>query len=270
MIDRRSPSEKLLSHDASAIESAAGGPIDLAIILGSGLSSALRDAFTHTAIAYDKLLGFPVASLPGHAGEALVGTWNGKRIAAFAGRVHLYQGFSAQQVTVAVRLAHAAGAGSIILTNAAGALNPKLEPGDLMLIRDHLNLTGHNPLIGLSGEAVFTDMIDAYSPRLRNLAQSCASTANALYEGVYAGLLGPSYETPAEAHYLRAIGADVAGMSTVLETILARTLGLGVLGISAITNVVGDTASNHADVTAVSGKSSPHLARLLDQLIAKL
>ncbi|HUY11602.1 MAG TPA: purine-nucleoside phosphorylase, partial [Candidatus Dormibacteraeota bacterium] len=250
MIDRRSPSEKLLSHDASAIESAAGGPIDLAIILGSGLSSALRDAFAHTAIPYDKLLGFPVASLAGHAGEALVGTWHGKRIAAFAGRVHLYQGFSPQQVTVGVRLAQAAGANTLILTNAAGALNADYASGDLMLIRDHINLTGRSPLIGVGGEQAFTNMVDAYSPRLRNLAMSCAARDAALHEGVYVGLQGPNFETPAEAQYLRTIGGDAVGMSTVLETILARSLGLGVLGISAITNYAGRAQTTHADVTA--------------------
>lgn len=270
MIDRRSPSDKLLSHDASAIESAAGGPIDVAIVLGSGLSSALRDAFSHTVIAYDKLLGFPVASLAGHAGEVFVGTWNGKRVAAFAGRVHLYQGFSPQQVTVSVRLAHAARAKTIILTNAAGALNAEYAPGDFMLIRDHINLTGRNPLVGIGGEQRFTDMTDAYSPRLRGLAKSCAPDESPLREGVYAGLLGPNYETPAEAQYLRSIGADAAGMSTVLETILARTLALGVLGISVITNSVSASATSHEDVTAVSSKSGPRLARLLDHLLAKL
>ncbi|MGA7569742.1 MAG: hypothetical protein WCA80_02935, partial [Candidatus Aquilonibacter sp.] len=147
MIDRRSPNDKLLSVDASRVEETAGGPIDLAIILGSGLSSALRDAFAHVSIPYDTLLGMPVATLRGHAGEVLVGTWQGKRVAAFAGRVHLYQGFSPAQVTTNVRLAHAAGARMIVLTNAAGSLSEKLQPGDIMMISDHLNLTGRNPLV---------------------------------------------------------------------------------------------------------------------------
>ncbi|MDE2481528.1 MAG: purine-nucleoside phosphorylase [bacterium] len=270
MIDRRSPNDKLLSHDASRLEEAAGGPIDLAIVLGSGLSSALRDSFSHVSIPYDTLLGMPVASLRGHAGEALVGTWHGKRVAAFAGRVHLYQGFSPIQVTVNVRLAHAAGAKMVILTNAAGGLRDDMQPGDLMLISDHLNLTGRNPLMGYPHENPFVDMLDAYSPRLRAIAKSVVKPGVRLSEGVYAGLLGPNYETAAEARYLRTIGADAVGMSTVLETIFARCLGMGVLGISMITNIVGAPDTNHAEVTAQGAASGPHLAELIGDVLGKL
>src|SRR5580658_2393151 len=217
MIDRRSPNDKLLAVDASRIEDSAGGPIDLAIILGSGLSSALRDAFKHVSITYDTLLGMPVATLRGHAGEVLVGTWQGKRVAAFAGRVHLYQGFSPVQVTTGVRLAHAAGARMVILTNAAGSLRDDVQPGDIMMITDHINLTGRNPLIGWPHDNPFVDMADAYSARLRAIVKSVAKPEHRLREGIYAGLLGPNYETAAEANYLRTIGADAVGMSTVLE-----------------------------------------------------
>jgi purine-nucleoside phosphorylase len=270
MIDRRSPNDKLLAHDASVLEAAAGGPLDLAIVLGSGLSSALRDRFNATPIAYDTLLGFPVASLTGHAGEALVGTWHGKRVVAFAGRAHLYQGFSPQQVTVNVRVAQAAGAKIIVLTNAAGALNPEFETGDLMLIGDHINLTGRSPLIGAALDNPFVDMMDAYSSRLRAIVKSVARPEARLREGVYAGLLGPNYETPAEARYLRTIGADAVGKSTVLETISARSFGLGVLGISTIANVIGAPETLHTDVTAVAATSAPRLAGLLDAFISKL
>ena len=270
MIDRQSPNDKLLNHDASRIEAAAGGPIDLAIVLGSGLSSALRDCFAHTAIPYDSLLGFPVAALRGHAGEVLVGTWNGKRVAAFAGRVHLYQAFSPIQVTVNVRLAHIAGAKMVILTNAAGALNAAYSPGDLMLISDHLNLTGRNPLVGWPHENPFVDMSDAYSARLRAIAKSVVPSGVVLHEGVYAGLLGPNYETAAEAHYLRTIGADAVGMSTVLETIFARFLNLGVLGVSLLTNVVAAPDTAHEDVTLVGQQTGPKLAELLGAFITKL
>jgi len=270
MIDRRSPNDKLLAHDATRIEDAAGGPIDIAIVLGSGLSSALRDRFTHVAIPYDTLLGLPVATLRGHAGEALVGTWQGKRVCAFAGRVHLYQGFSPVQVTVSVRLAQTAGAKTVILTNAAGGLNADYSPGDLMLISDHINLTGRNPLVGWPHENPFVDMADAYSSRLRAMVKSVATPAARLREGVYAGVQGPNYETGAEAHYLRTIGADAVGMSTVLEAIFARFINMGVVGISLITNMVGAPETAHSDVTEQGHASSGRLADLLGAFIAKL
>lgn len=270
MIDRRAPNDKLLAHDATRIEERAGGPIDLAVVLGSGLSSALRDRFDHTSIPYDTLLGMPVAALRGHAGEALVGTWHGKRIAAFAGRVHLYQGFSPIQVTVNVRLAAQAGAKMVILTNAAGGLNPAFHPGDIMLIRDHLNLTGRNPLIGWPHENPFLDMTDAYSERLRGIVKSVAKPETRLREGVYAGLQGPAYETPAEVEYLRRIGADAVGMSTVLETMFARFIGMGVLGFSLITNVAGAADTSHSDVTAMGHDRAPALADLIESVITKL
>jgi purine-nucleoside phosphorylase len=270
MIDRRSPNDKLLAHDASQVADAAGGPIDLAIVLGSGLSSALRDSFSHTSIPYDTLLGMPIATLRGHAGEALVGTWNGKRVAAFAGRVHLYQGFSPVQVTTSVRLAHVSGARLVVLTNAAGSLSPQIETGDIMLIADHINLTGCNPLIGWPHENPFVDMNDAYSSRLRAIVKSVARPEHRLKEGVYAGLLGPNYETIAEAHYLRTIGADAVGMSTVLEAIFARFLNMGVLGISMITNVVAAAGTSHSDVTEQGARCGPVLADLLGRFIERL
>lgn len=267
MIDWRTPSEKVLSHDASTLEQAAGGPIDVAITLGSGLSSALRDRFTHRSVPYDELLGIPVAPLRGHAGEALVGTWGGKRVVAFAGRVHLYQGFSAQQVTMHVRLAKAAGAATMIVTNAAGGLNTQFVPGDIMAITDHINLTGRNPLIGLPLENPFTDLSTAYDPALIEAVRNAAQSQHRLREGVYAGLLGPTYETPAEARYLRTIGADAVGMSTVLETILARTLEMRVLGLSLITNIVAAPNTSHAEVTAVGAEAASRVADLLEAAV---
>ncbi|HTU69765.1 MAG TPA: purine-nucleoside phosphorylase [Candidatus Baltobacteraceae bacterium] len=270
MTDPRSPNDKLLAVDATRIDDAAGGRIDAAIVLGSGLSSALRDQFKHVAIPYDTLLGMPVASLRGHAGEVLVGTWKGRRIAAFAGRVHLYQGFSPTQVTVSIRMAQLAGARMVVLTNAAGSVTPKVEPGDIMLIRDHINLTGRNPLTGWPHDNPFVDMNDAYSERLRAIVKAVAKPEHRLREGVYAGLPGPSYETPAEAQYLRTIGADAVGMSTVLETILARFLSLGVLGMSMITNVVGAPGTRHVDVTEHGVQTGPLLADLLGRFFEKI
>lgn len=270
MLDRRSPNDKLLAHDANRLQEAAGGRIDVAVVLGSGLSSTLRDRFGATSLPYDTLLGFPVASLPGHAGEVLAGTWQGKRVAAFAGRVHLYQGFSPQQVTVNVRLASAAGAKVVVLTNAAGSLNPDFAPGDVMLIADHINLTGRNPLVSWPHDNPFVDMTDAYSERLRKIAKSCARTEHRLREGVYAGVLGPNYETAAEARYLRAIGADAVGMSTVLETIFARFLGMGILGLSIISNALGDAKTTHTDVTREASEAAPRLGSLLEEFVSKL
>jgi len=261
MIDR-------MSND---LERVAGGPLEVAVVLGSGLSPALSEAFPATRIPYDQLLGIPVASLQGHAGEALVGRWHGRRVVAFAGRVHLYQGFSPQQVVANVRIAHAAGAKLVIITNAAGALNPEFAPGDLMLIEDHINLTGRNPVVGAWLANPFVDMLDAYSPRLRAIAKSVArSEHRKLREGVYAGLLGPNYETRAEAHYLRTIGADAVGMSTVLETIYARSVGMEVLGLSLITNVVGSPDTSHGEVLTQALASAPRFAELLDSVLSKL
>ncbi|HTU81910.1 MAG TPA: purine-nucleoside phosphorylase [Candidatus Acidoferrales bacterium] len=269
MIDRRSPTEKLLAHDAETVENTAGGKVDVALVLGSGLSSMIGGAFAYRAIPYDRLLGMPVSSLEGHAGEALVGTWREKRILVFAGRSHLYQGFSAQQVTTSVRLAHAAGARAIVLTNAAGSLDPQLAVGSLMLISDHINLTGRNPLVGTTVRDPFIDMCDAYSPRMRDIVKRVAKPEHRVTEGIYAGVLGPSYETPAEAAFMRQIGARACGMSTVLEAILARSLGLSVLGISAITNVAG-ARGPHSEIVAAAGSTGPVLGELFDSLLTHI
>ena len=270
MIDRRAPNDKLLAHDASRIAEAAGGPVDVALVLGSGLSSALRDRFKYTSMPYDTMLGVPVAALRGHAGEALVGTWQGKRVVAFAGRAHLYQGFSPMQVTVNVRLAATAGAKLVILTNAAGGINTNFKPGDLMLISDHINLTGRNPLIGWPHDNPFLDMHDAYSERLRAIIKSIAKPEARLREGVYAGLQGPNFETPAEVEYLRRIGADAVGMSTVLEAIFARFINMGVVGISLISNMAGAKDTNHTDVTEIGHERGGALADLIGDFLTKL
>jgi purine-nucleoside phosphorylase len=270
MIDRRSPNDKLLAVDASRIQEAVGGQLDVAVILGSGLSSAFRDAFTHVSIPYDSLLGMPVATLRGHAGEILAGSLRGKRVAAFAGRVHLYQGFSPSQVTTSVRLACACGARMIILTNAAGSLRDDIQPGDIMMIKDHINLTGRNPLVGWPFDNPFVDMADAYSARLRAIVQSIAAPSHRLREGVYAGLQGPNYETAAEAQYLRTIGADAVGMSTVLEAIFARFLSMGVLGFSMITNAVAAPGTSHVDVTELGARTGPVLADLISRFLDKI
>jgi purine-nucleoside phosphorylase len=254
-----------LEADAARLNEAAGGSVEIAIVLGSGLSDALARKTSFVRVPYARLEGMPAATLAGHAGEALLATWHGKRVLAFAGRVHSYQGFNAQQVTYNVALAAQCGAKALILTNAAGGLNPAFAPGDVMLIADHINLSGANPLAGVALADPFVDMIDAYSPHLRALARRSDA---ALREGVYASVLGPSYETQAEVRYLRGIGADAVGMSTVLETIAARARNLDVLGISLITNVLGNSAVSHADVTAVAKAGASRLANLIDAILS--
>jgi purine-nucleoside phosphorylase len=239
------------------------GKIDLALVLGSGLSEILAQRTISQRISYADL-NLPVAKLAGHAGEALIIEWGGKRVLAFAGRVHGYQGFSAKELTRAVRLAHENGAKQLLLTNAAGAINEQFRAGDLMIIADHINLTGLNPLVGTELDDPFVNMTDAYSPRLRAAAKKIDGNVR---EGVYAGLLGPNYETPAEARYLRTIGADAVGMSTVLETIAARAAGIEVFGISLITNSVAAADTSHAEVTEAAKNAAPRLAALLDGLI---
>lgn len=242
------------------------GEIDIAIVLGSGLSELLGERAVFNRIAYTNI-GMPVAQLAGHAGHALVGRWHHKRVLAFAGRIHGYQGFEARDITRNVAIAAEHGAKTLLLTNAAGALNPDYKAGDLMVIGDHINLSGMNPLVGAGLTNPFVNMTDAYSPALRKLAHEIDGD---LREGVYAGLLGPTYETPAEARFLRTIGADAVGMSTVLETIAARAKLLAVFGVSLITNVVASPDTSHAEVTDVAKSAAPRLANLLDALLEQV
>ncbi|HEY9180279.1 MAG TPA: purine-nucleoside phosphorylase [Candidatus Baltobacteraceae bacterium] len=242
------------------------GEIDIAIVLGSGLSELLGERAALSRVAYADI-GMPVAQLAGHAGHALVGRWHGKRVLAFAGRVHAYQGYEARDVTRNIAIAAEHGAKTVLLTNAAGALNAQFLAGDLMVIADHINLSGMNPLAGSGLTNPFVNMTGAYTAQLRALAHEIDG---GLREGVYAGLLGPTYETPAEARYLRTIGADAVGMSTVLETIAARAKGLDVFGVSLITNVVAAPETSHVEVTDAAKNAAPRLAKLLDGLVERV
>ena len=259
-----------MKKDVKQLRELAGGDVDIAIVLGSGLSAAIDDKATFKKQPFPEFEGMPRAVLKGHSGQVLGAKWHDKRVIAFAGRVHLYQGFSAEAVTYGVRLAHRAGAKTLIVTNAAGGLNHAFSPGDLMLISDQLNFTGHNPLVGSKLKNPFIDMSDCYAPHLRQIAKHAANAHGGLREGVYAGVLGPTYETPAESRYLRISGADAVGMSTVLETIQARALGMFVLGLSLITNMVGPHPTTHDDVMSVGKKSAPRLADILDGVIASV
>ena len=266
--------KKRLESAAEYLREKAGGDIDCAVVLGSGLGPVLRERIDGTTVRYAKIDGMPEPRIAGHAGEAHIGMLHGRRVVAFSGRFHLYEGRDAADVIYPVLAAAHAGAQTIVLTNAAGGLNPDYRPGDIMLIADQLNLTGRSPLVGtttLPGSNVrFVDMLDAYAPYLRKLARHMAAEYGiVLHDGVYAGLLGPAYETPAEAAYLRTIGADAVGMSTVLETIAARALDRDVVGFSLITNVHGaGHATSHDEVLEISRTSAENVARLVEGIIA--
>ena len=252
------------------------------VVLGSGLG-AFADSLKHaTRIPYRDLPGFPVSTAIGHAGELVIGTVgaNGKRavdVAVMSGRFHLYEGYTAQQVTSGIRLFHQLGIRRVVLTNAAGGIHPDYTEGALVLISDHINLQGTNPLIGPNDPQLgprFPDMTQAYSAELRQLALDTAGELGmTLHEGIYAAVLGPSYETPAEIRYLKAIGADLVGMSTVAETITANYLGMAVLGISCVTNAAAGLSEgtlNHAEVLEVGQRMAGTFLKLLSAILRKM
>ena len=267
---------KRVEAAAELLREKAGGELDCAIVLGSGFGAVLRERIDGTTLAYKKIDGMPLPGVAGHAGEAHIGRLHGRRVVAFSGRFHLYEGRATDEVVYPVIAAAHAGARTFVLTNAAGGVNPEFRAGDLMLIADQLNLTGTSPLIGAGllpgAQARFVDMVDAYSPALRELARHMAAEYTiALREGVYAGLAGPAYETPAEARYVRSIGADAVGMSTVLETIAARALGREVVGFSLITNVHGTgSPTSHEEVLAASAAAAENVARMIEGIVANL
>ena len=237
---------------------------ETAIVLGSGLGSLIENVADTDRIAYSEFSDFPTTTVRGHAGEFALGEINGTGVLFAKGRVHLYEGHSARAVTTGIRILAAAGVKRVLLTNAAGTANPDFAPGSWMMLRDHLNLTGTSPLVG---SPEFIDMTDAYSSNWRNaFANAAAGTGVTLHEGIYAGLLGPQYETPAEVRMLRTLGADAIGMSTVLETIQARALSLEVAAFSCLTNwaagISGEHLS-HEEVLAVGKKAAGDFSRLL-------
>lgn len=244
-----------------------------AIVLGSAQAAFLDAVEDAQVIPYDEIPNWPVPRVPGHAGKLVVGKANGTPVTVLAGRVHLYEGWTPQQVVFGVRVLARLGMKTLVLTNAAGGINPSYSPGLLVLLHDHINLMGVNPLVGPNDEELgprFPDMSNAYAPALRETAQSTAARLGIdLAGGVYAGLLGPSFETPAEIRYLRAIGADLAGMSTVPETIAANHAGVRVLGISTVTNMAAGMQKelSHHEVLEVGKSSASSLIRLLTELL---
>jgi purine-nucleoside phosphorylase len=253
------------------------GTPDVGIVLGSGLgdfTSALRESVT---IPYGEIPHWPASAVVGHAGNLVVGTLGGKRVAALSGRAHFYEGHTMQVATFATRALGLLGMKQLILTNAAGGINLNFKPGTLMVIDDHINLMGTNPLVGPNEERFgmrFPDMTEAYSKRLRAIADDAASAKGVpVAHGVYVAVHGPSYETPAEIRYLRTIGADAVGMSTVPETIVARHMGIDVLGISCITNPAAGVLPKplvHDEVMEVARRVRAEFSALLEAIIERL
>ena len=249
---------------------------ELAIVLGSGLGG-LADRITRAVrIPYDEIPGFHAPRVEGHKGELVIGGLGGKTVLAQSGRFHMYEGYSADAAALPVRVFAALGIRTLVVTNAAGGIRRSYGHGTIMLISDHLNLTGRNPLVGhqRSGEERFPDMTDAYDPGYRGAARAAARRLGiTLEEGVYAGLLGPSYETPSEVRMLERLGADAVGMSTVVEVVAARALGMRCLGFSLVTNPgagISPVPLSHADVMDIAGKAGGELARLVEGVIESL
>jgi purine-nucleoside phosphorylase len=243
---------------------------DVAIILGTGLGALAREIQVETAIEYADIPHFPLSTVESHTGKLLLGTLGGRRVAAMQGRFHRYEGYTLQQIAFAVRVLHGLGARTLIVSNACGVMNEEWRAGDLMLIEDHINLLGDNPLIGPNvdewGER-FPDMSEPYDPALQDVARTVAQENGiVLRAGVYVAVTGPNLETRAEYRMLRFLGADVVGMSTVPEVITARHMGMRVLGVSIITDECFPDTLEVADISkiiAAANAAEPRLTALV-------
>jgi purine-nucleoside phosphorylase len=249
----------------------------IALVLGSGLGAFADELMDATRIPYEKIPHFPSSTAVGHAGVLAIGKVGGIAVAAMQGRVHLYEGYSAREVAFAMRAFGRLGIRSAILTNAAGGINEEFKQGALVVIRDHINLQGANPLIGPNDERFgprFPDMTQAYWRPYREIALAEAKTLSIeAHEGVYAALTGPSYETPAEIRYLRTIGADLVGMSTVPEVIAARHMGMRVLGISCVTNMAAgilDRPLDHSEVLETGERMKGQFIALVRAVLPRI
>ncbi len=259
------------------IEGHTGIQPSVGVVLGSGLGAFADELSERVDIPYHDIPGWPGSTAVGHAGKLILGKLDGLSVAAMAGRAHLYEGYSPAQVTYGVRVLGSLGVRAMVFTNAAGGINLALEQGGLVLISDHINLQGCNPLTGPNDDSLgprFPDMSEAYSKQFRSAAKQVAvALCIPITEGVYAAMLGPSYETPAEIRYLRAIGADVVGMSTVPEVIVANHMGIPVLGISCVTNMAAGILAqkiNHEEVLETGLMVRDTLVRFLKSLLPRL
>ncbi|MFY9747048.1 MAG: purine-nucleoside phosphorylase [Acidobacteriaceae bacterium] len=246
----------------------------IAIVLGSGLGAFAQQLEGATAISFGEIPHFPQSTVPGHSGKLVIGKVAGVPVAVMQGRVHAYEGYTPEEVTFPVRVLGRMGVKTLVLTNAAGGINEGLKQGQLVLIADHINFSGRNPVAGRNDERLgprFFDMSEAYSARLRELAHEAARAMDfRLDEGVYLSVLGPSFETPAEIRAFRTMGADLVGMSTVQETIVARHMGMEVLGISCVTNLAAGIQKEplrHEEVMETGRGVEKQLAGLLTRLV---
>ncbi|UNL92728.1 purine-nucleoside phosphorylase [Paenibacillus polymyxa] len=266
-----------IQEAADYIRAKSGISPEIGLILGSGLGILADLIQDGVSIPYQDIPHFPVSTVEGHEGELLLGTIEGRAVVMMKGRFHMYEGYGPQLTAFPVRVMKQLGIQSLLVTNAAGGVNTFYKAGDLMVISDHLNLTGQNPLIGPNDAALgvrFPDMSEAYSRRLREIAKQTATQQGfSLQEGVYAGLLGPNYETPAEIVMLRTLGADAVGMSTVSEVIVARHAGIEVLGFSCITNMAAgilDQPLSHGEVMETAEKVREQFLKLVLAIIPQM
>jgi purine-nucleoside phosphorylase len=261
----------------SYIQSQTGLRPNYMLILGTGLGQLADEMDVETEIPYDQIPHFPVSTVESHAGKLLFGSLGGKDVVAMQGRFHFYEGYTMQQIAFPVRVLKANGADCLFVSNACGGMNPNYKRGDIMLIRDHINLLGDNPLIGPNDDDLgprFPDMSDPYTERLRDIAQTVAlEEAIAMHQGVYVSVAGPMLETRAEYRYLRLIGADVVGMSTVPEVITAVHMGMDVLGISVITDECFPDALEPViieDILDAAAMAEPKMTRVIIRVLEKL
>jgi purine-nucleoside phosphorylase len=262
---------------ASQVREATGSAAPVAgLVLGSGLGGLARRIEGQRSISYSELPGFAAPTVPGHAGRLISGTLAGRAVVALAGRFHVYEGHSAAMAAFPVRVLHALGAQTLLLSNAAGGIRRSMKPGDLMIIKDHVNLTWQNPLTGrvVPGDERFPDMSEPWDRELRSLlATSAAGAGVPVTEGVYFGLSGPSYETPAEVRMLAQLGADAVGMSTVHEVIVARALGMRVAGMSCITNLAAGLSErmiSHEEVLEVTRAAGEKFESVAIEFVGRL
>jgi purine-nucleoside phosphorylase len=266
-----------LDELAAAVRSRSTLQPRVGLVLGSGLGGLADEIEVEVAIGFSELPGWPAASAPGHDGRLLMGHLRGLPVACLRGRLHMYEGLSERLVVEPALLLGRLGAPILVLTNASGGVNPRFDAGSLMVIGDHINLTGRHPLLGPNDERIgprFPDMSAVWDPELRARLHAAARTeAVALVEGVYLGLTGPSYETPAEVRMLRTLGADAVGMSTVMEAIAAHWAGMRVCGISLVTNAgagLSATPLTHDEVLEAARTAGPRLARIIGRFVEDL
>lgn len=249
---------------------------EIAIVLGSGLGE-LADEYCEIKLAYSEIPGFPVSTVKGHNGNLVFAKVNGKNVMMMQGRFHFYEGHSMQTVTYPIKIMKKLGVETILITNAAGGVNPYFKPSSLMIIKDHINFMGTNPLIGPNDDTLgerFPDMSEVYTKSLREIAHTCSKNLNIpVEEGVYIALTGPTYETPAEVNMVRTLGADAVGMSTVPEAIVASYLKMKVLGISCICNSAAGISTvglSHKEVLEAAEKAKTNFKKLVLEIIKSI